>query len=201
MNETSPQQGSSGGNKGIVLLLAGGAILLVVAGLVYFLRQASPTPPPPKPPVIEEPDEAPAPLVIPAKSKPLALQSNGEDAGVVIEVEAPEDKRTAQRKGSSEKKGTIDPKMVNKFINKNFNQVRNCYERRLKKNPMLEGKVDLNIKVASSGKVTSIGVNKDTVGDGPMLECVKRTIRGWQFPKPTGGRVVIGKSFKFKKKI
>ena len=33
-----------------------------------------------------------------------------------------------------------------------------------------------------------------------MLACVKTTIRAWEFPKPEGGKVIIAKTFNFKKK-
>ena len=82
-----------------------------------------------------------------------------------------------------------------------FGQVRACYERRLKVDSTLEGTLDLNISIASSGKVTAVTVNRNTVRDAEMLSCVRRTIRGWDFPKPEWGRVVIAKTFRFKKKM
>ena len=203
MNERNFQGSSKSGNSGILLLLAGGVILLTVAGLVYFMRNNDGSKPKPKPPVVEAPAMQSTPLVIADKAKPHALMS--EDSGVEEEpLLKDDDQKSGRKKRRSprpEKMGKIDGKLVNRFINGRFGQVRNCYERRLKKNAMLEGRLDLNINVSSKGKVTSIGVNKDTVGDNSMLQCVKKVIRHWEFPKPDGGRVVIGKSFKFKKKV
>jgi len=203
MNERNFQGSSKGGNNGILFLLAGGVILLTVAGFVYFRRNNDSSKSASKPPVVEAPAMQLTPLVIADKAKPRVLMS--EDSGVEDDLLLKDDEnklgRKKRRSTRPEKMGKIDGKVVNKFINARFGQVRNCYERRLKKNAMLEGSLDLNINVSSKGKVTSIGVNKNTVGDDLMLQCVKKVIRHWEFPKPDGGRVVIGKSFKFKKKV
>lgn len=152
------------------------------------------------PPEIAPPASEPAPLVLSQPSKPIIEMTR--DAGIVEEVTAEEEKpRPKHSSGDAlEKMGKIDARAVNSFINSRFQQVRTCYEMRLKKNPLLEGNLDLNIGISTRGKVTSIGVNKDTLGDREVLSCVKKRIRSWTFPKPEGGRVVIAKSFKFKKK-
>jgi TonB family protein len=96
--------------------------------------------------------------------------------------------------------GTIDPKALETFLNARFPLVRACYERRLKVDPLLEGTVDLRITLSTSGRVAHIGVNRDTLKDAPMLDCVKATIRSWKFPPPTRGRVVFDKPFEFRRR-
>jgi hypothetical protein len=189
----------SGGSKGIILLLVGGVIILIVAGVVYFMQRSAPAERI-KAPVIEEPIEMPAPLVISDNLQPIEQKS--QDAGATVATEGPQSPTSNRPKGyASEKMGKIDARQVKVFINSRFSQVRACYERRLKLNPMLEGTLDLRIALSSAGKVTGIGVNKDTVGDSNMTSCVKSTIKKWKFPAPQGGRAVFDKPFKFKKKI
>jgi len=196
---------SRGGNKGIVALLIGGFAILAAAGVVYFVKHredaAPKTEPPPK---IEQAVPTPAPLVVAQKTLPVG---EPDDAGSDILTEktdgVPDDHKTGKRRGGggvSEPTGTIDPKAVDQFMNARFGQVKTCYERRLKMNPLLEGKLDLNIGISTKGKVTSITVNGDTLRDSELASCVKRTIRGWTFPKPEGGRVIVAKTFNFKKK-
>ena len=96
--------------------------------------------------------------------------------------------------------GTIDAKELSRFVNSKFYSVKSCYERRLKKNPMLEGVVDLRITVLPSGRVGPIYVNSDSVGDSAMLSCVKSTVKKWRFPKPSGGKIIFDKPFNFKRK-
>ncbi len=198
MRDTSPPPNRPGINKSIVLLLGGGVIFLIAAGVILYTRRATPPKPPPEPPKIAKKINVPAPLVVSQPTRPLLHKEP--DAGP--KEPAPTGKDVKKRRGGKrrEKVGSIDTKQVNRYMNSHFSEVKACYERRLKVNSFLEGKLDLNINVASTGKVTGISVNKDTVRDQEMLACVKRTIRRWQFPKPNGGRVIIGKTFNFKKK-
>ncbi len=192
-------QGSQG-SKGIVLLLAGGVIILIIAGVVFFMQRSAPTGRKDAPPVIDEPIEMPAPLVISDNMNPI--EQKPQDAGSTVAIEVPQPPKGNRPRGqASEPMGKIDARQVKVFINSRFSQVRACYERRLKLNPMLEGTLDLRIAISPKGKVTGIGVNKDTVGDSTMTGCVKSTIRKWKFPAPEGGRAVFDKPFKFKKKL
>ncbi len=195
MRDTTPPPNRSGGNKGILFLFIGGAIILIAAGVILFKRRADPPPPPPPPPKIEQTQQAPPPLVIAQPTRPIAKPK---DAGVKKTVKKKVRRKKRQR--PPEKIGTINTKEVNRFMNARFGQVKSCYEHRLKTNSFLEGKLDLNIGIAPSGKVTGVTVNSDTVRDQKMLACIKRAIRKWNFPKPQNGRVVIGKTFNFKKK-
>jgi hypothetical protein len=185
--------GRSSGNKIVSLLLVGGVLILGIAAVVYFVRKPAPAPPPA--PVLEPAYAAPKPLVI-QPSQPIV--DRAPDAGAAVLVAGEEPKKP--KAPAQERLGTIDAAAVNSFVNARFEQVRTCYERRLKMNPLLAGDLDLNISIASTGKVTGISVTSDSVGDAQMLECVRRTIRGWTFPKPVGGRAVVAKNFKFKKK-
>ena len=194
MQDSFPSPKNSGSNKTILFFLICGCILLVAAGTILYTRRSSSNMPSVKPAVIEDQLDAPAPLVVSQLTRPSL---DTVDAGAAsVKKDTPS--KTVRRR--RKKMGTIDPKEVRRFMNARFGQVKACYENRLKKNTFLEGKLDLNIGIATSGKVTSITVNKNTVRDEPMLVCVKRTIRGWDFPKPTGGHVIIAKTFSFKKK-
>ena len=186
----------SGGNKTVLVLLIGGVLILGIAVFVYLTRK--PAQPAPAEPIQEQVYAAPKPLVV-EPSRPIVDRAL--DAGAEVLLADENVQKKTPKGGYQEKLGTIDTVAVNSFVNARFGQVRACYERRLKLNPLLQGDLDMNISIASSGKVTGIAVTADTVRDGEMLECVRRTIRGWTFPKPEGGRAIIAKNFKFKKKI
>lgn len=196
MRETNPPPSSSGGNKVVLLLLVGGTIILAVALVILFKKRTEPTPKDTEPPQIAQTVKPAAPLVVAQPTRPI-LTPEEPDGG----TESNETKSKTGRKRRSEKIGSIDPKEVNSFMNARFGQVKACYERRLKMNSLLEGKLDLNIDISPVGKVTAVTVNRDTLRDSQMLDCVKRAIRSWDFPKPKGGRVIIGKTFNFKKKM
>ena len=189
---TPPHRGS---NKIVLLTLGAGIAILAIAAAVYLNRKPD-APAPVAPPADDTIYAAPQPLVT-APPRPLAERVV--DAGPP-EGAAPEKKVAHGGGGGGERLGTVDAAAVNKMIGERFGEVRACYERRLKMNPLLQGDVDLAISISTAGKVTGIGVNSDSVRDAEMLDCVRRTIRRWTFPKPEGGRAVIAKNFKFKQK-
>ncbi len=202
MYDSIPPPSRFGGNKTLVFLVVGGLVFLVATGVIVYQRRSKPVQKPKTQVAAVVPTPTvQAPLVMAQPSRPIATE---EAPKAEPEEESKSPAKSGKRRGTrspkSEKMGTIDAAEVNKFLKARFSQVKLCYERRLKVNPLLEGKLDLNINVATSGRVTAVGVNRDTMRDVAMLQCVKKTVRRWSFPKPQGGRVVIGKTFTFKKK-
>jgi hypothetical protein len=186
MHESNQSPSRSGGSKRPLVIIITGIVVLIAAGLVLLnKRVASPNSTVRENQVVRERVAAP-PLIIAEPAKP---QNGGR--------ESPDQDRKAKQGPL----GSIDPEVVNRFINARFGQVKACYERRLKTDSSLEGKLDLNISISTTGTVTSVTVNRDTVKDLKMRGCVRQTIRKWDFPKPTGGRVVVAKTFHFKKKF
>jgi hypothetical protein len=188
-------------NKSVIVLLVGGLVILAVAGVLLYSRMNPKSNPEPEPPKEPPKIDVPAPLVVAQKQPPIEAKTDAGPAVATEEEDTDAKKPHKPKGGSVEKMGKIDSKAVNKYINARFGQVRTCYERRLKINPLLAGKVDLNIGIGLSGKAKSISVTKDTVGDQQMISCVKGVIRSWSFPKPEGGKVIIAKQFTFKKKL
>jgi hypothetical protein len=181
-----------GSNKLIVLLLASGVAILAIAVAISIGRKPAAKEPAVQTPVDDTVYAAPKPLVT-APARPMAER--------VVDAGSTEGETGGKRgHGGGERLGTVDAAAVNKLIGERFGQVRACYERRLKMNPILEGDLDLRITISTSGRAKAIGVNADTVRDAEMLECVRRTIRGWPFPKAKGGDAVVAKNFKFKRK-
>jgi len=166
-------------------------------GVYVFHSKRTPEPLPPERPVVSTPSVSPLVTLPPVQSP------TPEPDASPVEEEDPAEPGPEKRGGGGGgggKQGTMDAAETNRFINANFSQVRVCYERRLKVNPLLEGSLDLKIRLTPKGSVGSVSVNSDTVRDGEMLECVLRTIRGWKFPAPEDGWVVFDKSFRFQKK-
>jgi hypothetical protein len=190
MRDSNRPTNRSGGGKGPLIIVIAGLVVLIGAGLVlYKKRFAAPNPTVRENHFVKKKVAAP-PLVITEPVKPG--NGNWKDK----DDRSPDSDRAPR----SEPLGTINASLVNDFINARFGQVKACYERRLRVDASLEGKLDLNISISSGGRVTGVAVNKDTVKDSQMLSCVRGTIRQWNFPKPQNGRVVVAKTFLFKKK-
>lgn len=61
-------------------------------------------------------------------------------------------------------------------------QVRACYERALKSNPRLRGRIVASWRIEASGEVSRPRITKDDIGDEGLRDCVTAAIGGWGYP-------------------
>jgi TonB family protein len=87
--------------------------------------------------------------------------------------------------------GKIDASIVAKEIRRRMKSIQACYERELKRNPKLGGKIGLRITIGTVGKVTNAAIESDSVGDPTINACVKTTVLRWRFPAPDGGSAEV----------
>lgn len=64
---------------------------------------------------------------------------------------------------------------------------RGCYERALRTNATLQGKMTVSVRVDPSGSVCSAGLSGDTLGAPDVSACVLSAFRGKRVAPPTGG--------------
>ncbi len=153
---------------------------------------------------------APTPTPIPAPRPPLKLVElpvedpvTTQDADVETDAyEAMADAEEVTKRIHGPRppplpEGTIDRRRLSAFIRAKSPQVRQCYERRLKHNPILQGVLVPEIRIHPSGRVMGVSFTQDTLRDRSVRDCVARTIRGWRFPSPEGGAVTIANPFRF----
>lgn len=69
-------------------------------------------------------------------------------------------------------------------------QIRSCYERRLKGNPLLSGNMSLSIKVGASGGVEGVQVG-GSLRDRDVFSCVRGVVTRMRFPAVTGGSCAV----------
>lgn len=75
-----------------------------------------------------------------------------------------------------------------KTIKKYRGQVQSCYERILKSNPNVKGRLAIAIDV-SAGRVTSVSIDDNGTKNGELEECVKAAVRRWRFDAEVTGTV------------
>jgi hypothetical protein len=130
----------------------------------------------------------------------LAAIQLGENArGVVGAMEANKKKTTRViRKGPSYTncRGKVDAKKVKKVFNRYSSFMKKCYERALKKNPGLEGKVKLSVTVGKDGKVKKTKVG-GSLREPTVAKCMQMEAQKMSFPNPEGGCVLVNKSYTF----
>jgi TonB family protein len=86
--------------------------------------------------------------------------------------------------------GSLDRDIVRRIVRAHINEVRNCYNMGLTRDPSLTGRVEVNFLITESGKVGSSAVAGSTLGDAAVEACIAKAVRRWQFPKPPGGGTV-----------
>jgi outer membrane biosynthesis protein TonB len=67
---------------------------------------------------------------------------------------------------------------------------RGCYERALRTNSMLQGRLKIAVRVGPSGNVCSASVVEDSLRSAEVSSCVLGLFRGRPFPPPAGGSCV-----------
>jgi outer membrane biosynthesis protein TonB len=180
--DSEPPPPSGGGLSYAILglLLLGGAVA------VYFATRDDGPP--------DSVAEAPPPIDRPERSTALS------DSDLIIpdddpaedappEAEAAPAKRPARRAGG-ECEGEVDKARVRQVFMANDRQVRACYERRLKLNNVLQGRLDVEVRLGKAGSVDAVRIG-GTLRDNEVHECVRRAARSWTFPPLESGTCAV----------
>jgi len=84
--------------------------------------------------------------------------------------------------------GDLDVSGANATLRRGYPAIKACYDRGLKRNPKLGGKLSVRITFTGSGGVGGVAVQDNTLGDPEVVSCMTATIRGWRFPQAQGGK-------------
>jgi hypothetical protein len=95
--------------------------------------------------------------------------------------------------------GEFDANLVIAKIRSRLGGIRACYERELRKNPTLAGKVTIEFAIEERGNVSGVKVAENTTGDVAVGECVANEIKRIPTfnPGPEGGKVIFSYPFVF----
>ena len=90
----------------------------------------------------------------------------------------------------------LTPAEMKPVFRANQRRVRACYERELKRNEGLRGKVTMKLKIAPSGAVVSAHAIANSTGNKDLSACIAKKVKAWTFPKAPRSTTVT-KSFPF----
>jgi len=93
--------------------------------------------------------------------------------------------------------GTLDQNKISETVKRRMGAVKSCYEKELKRNSQLQGKIAMQFTIEESGRVGDVVVKQDTMGDPAVGECIKAAISRWRFDSPEGGSITVGYPFIF----
>ncbi len=91
--------------------------------------------------------------------------------------------------------GSLDKEVIRRVIRQHIGEVKLCYEEQLKTNPSLAGRVMAHFTIGPDGKVTDSSIQETSLKSPACEKCIADAVRGWEFPKPRGGKVVVSYPF------
>ena len=135
-----------------------------------------------------------------AISRALAMADNSRYISGNLEAEKKPSEPAPSVRKPANPSGTIDTAKLRAVFRETSGQARDCYERALKQNPNLAGKVILSITIATDGSVSSAVANGQTLNNAKVNSCLEQQAKRWTFPKPEGGAARVNKPYNFSPK-
>jgi len=91
----------------------------------------------------------------------------------------------------------VDREALARFVRLRKGAIQNCYEKELKRNPSLKGKVVVRFTITSSGGTREIEIEENTLGNEAVASCIRTVVRGWRFPFKPDDDVPVAYPFVF----
>jgi TonB family protein len=91
---------------------------------------------------------------------------------------------TSEVAGQAKKSALRSPDAIREVLVRHVNVVKYCYERALRKNPGLRGKVAVRITVTPDGSVSDADVVSSTLNDADVEQCILSRVRQWRDFEP-----------------
>lgn len=93
--------------------------------------------------------------------------------------------------GSEGGVGQINNSAVAAVFGRRKSAITACYEKELRRNQNIKGRITLRFTIGTSGRITSIAATQNTTGDEGIASCIISKVEGWKFDPPTGGAVTF----------
>jgi hypothetical protein len=78
--------------------------------------------------------------------------------------------------------GALSASELTRFIQARLPSMRACYERELRRNPTLAGRVVARFVIATNGRITQSEIVQNTLGNDDVGNCIKTAMRSWSTP-------------------
>jgi len=91
----------------------------------------------------------------------------------------------------------VDREKLAAYVRGRKGAIQQCYEKELKRNPSLKGKVVVRFSITPAGRTSDIDIEENTLGNEAVASCIKTTIRGWVFPFKPPSEVPVAYPFVF----
>jgi hypothetical protein len=187
-----PPKKSSGGP-----LILGAALLLLGVGVMYLVKRSGAPEPAPveSAPVAATTSEEPVSDAPPPPPPPPPEPIASADAGTEV--------KPTRRSGPAGCAGPCEgaePAGLQGQLAAKAGLARGCYERALRQNPTLQGRMRVTVRVAPNGSVCNANVTQNELGDAGVASCVSQIFRSATFAAPQVGCVEAAVPLRFSPK-
>ncbi|MEL6544217.1 MAG: AgmX/PglI C-terminal domain-containing protein, partial [Myxococcota bacterium] len=117
--------------------------------------------------------------------------------GKVATGEKKQTKVAAIKTAAPEVDGSLDSAAIAKVVRRRIRSLQDCYEKELKRDPSLAGKIEVEFTIGEDGRIEEAGVSNNTMGSDAVGSCIVSRVRRWRFPTPDGGSVTVNYPFIF----
>jgi len=167
-------------------------MLLLAGGLVFWKSQSKDD----APEVVEEVKTAPkaepkAPVLENAAPPPpseeeMEEEEKEEEKAKTAKVGPAKPRGPAGCSGACKGSATAE---LRRALGVRGASARSCYNTALRRNPNLQGKMTVGVRISPNGTVCGASVSNNTMGDAAVASCVSSKFRAAKFPAPSGGCV------------
>lgn len=93
--------------------------------------------------------------------------------------------------------GSLDSAQIASVVRRRIKSLQDCYERELKRDGSLSGKIEVEFTIGESGRIDEARVSNNEMGSKAVGACLVSRVRRWRFPAPDGGSVTVNFPFIF----
>ena len=86
---------------------------------------------------------------------------------------------------------------INEVVKSHLGSLKYCYNRELKRNPSLQGRIVIMFKIQSDGNISECRVVESSMGNASVEKCLTRSIKRWRFPEILEGETEVTYPFVF----
>jgi outer membrane biosynthesis protein TonB len=122
------------------------------------------------------------------------LGKAGAGTGGAVKKKATEIKGKVKASGA-EIAGAQDTKSIQGKIRRYNGRIKACYERELKTNPDLAGKIRVAWEIDTSGRVSGVDIVSNSTGNAELASCVKKEVKKFRFGDQEDDIFVEGYNF------
>jgi outer membrane biosynthesis protein TonB len=173
-------------SSGTPYVIASGVLVVIIAGVLWFKFRKTEAPPPPPPVIMSAPTST---ITMPAFDLPPPPPEEVEAGPAEADSGPKRVAGPANANCASPCQGT-DSAALSSALRGAAGSARGCYERALRTNSMLQGRIKVGVRVGANGSICSASLLEDSLHSAEVTSCVLGLFRGKPFPAPSGGSCV-----------